>query len=247
MIGAWVGAAEQQTLITDAGAVMNAIVNSQSVTDFGQDGIRSRLGDLVEPWNDQTLEGDLEKPDLLFDGIHAHREIAQLLQEWVRLARTADFLGQTHPGFAVAGLVTRHRRIIQASLLVGSSGEKLHRALDGDHVRLKLLRDHRAPHSVAASSLLRRSDSLGHWSNISPRELANIPRLALRQTVVALHALGGGLRNAGLLNYVNRHSGPLFRVALSSLRSRSGRYVVIVFIRMALYHDLPPSYSATGE
>ncbi len=92
---------QQQLFVADAGAVVDAVVNGDARADVREDRAGGGTCDLVEARDDESLEGALEEPDHRLEGLGIHGELAELLEEGVRLADAADLVRELEPDLGV--------------------------------------------------------------------------------------------------------------------------------------------------
>src|SRR5919106_2922759 len=183
------GALEEDALVGQARAVMDAVVDREAVAKVLEHRPARRAGDQAEPGDDEALEEDLHEEDLLLQRVEVQLEVGELVEVGVALARPPRRLGQAQPGLDVARLVLRHRRVVELRLVMGSELEQLRRHLDRERVGLELLGDDGAPDALAARPLLVGAPRLRDRRLLLPREIAHLPLVALGEPVVAEDAV----------------------------------------------------------
>ena len=178
---------EQDALVGDAGAVVDAVVDREPVAEILEHGAARRAGDQAEARDDQALEEDLHLEDLLLERLRLERHLRQLVEVGVALRDAAGLVRELQPRLDVAGLVLHHRRVVELRLAMRRQVEQLRRHLDRELVRLQLLGDHRAPDGLAPLLPLRRGAraGLGDRRDLAPRHVPHLPLLLLRQLVEA--------------------------------------------------------------
>ena len=135
---------------------MDAVVDREPVADVLEHRAARGAGNQAEAGDDQALEEDLHLEDLLLERLRLERHLRQLVEVRVALGDTAGVVRELEPRLRVPGLVLHHRRVIELRLGVRREVEQLSRHLDGELVRLQLLRDHRPPDRTAPFLPLRR-------------------------------------------------------------------------------------------
>src|SRR5919109_209968 len=199
-----VGVLEQHLLVGHAGAVVDAVVGREPVAEVLEHGAARRAGDEAEARDDQALVEDLHLEDLLLERVGLERHVRELVEVRVALRRAAGLLDQLQPRLRMAGLVLPPRRGVELRPLVGRDVEQLRRHLAREHVRLQLLREDGAPHVLAARLPLRAAPALRNRRHLTPRQVADLPLLLLRELVEAQDA-GEAVALAGrVLNDLGR-------------------------------------------
>ena len=129
----------------------------------------SRARDQPEARDDQALVEDLHLEDLLLERVGLEGHVRELVEVRVALGGAAGLGDQLEPRLGVARLVLHHRRVVELRLGVGRDVQELGGHLAGEHVRLELLGEDRAPHVAAGAPCAAASPSPPGSAGWSPQ------------------------------------------------------------------------------
>ena len=113
---------EQDALVGDARAVVDAVVDREPVAEVLEEGAARRACDQPEARDDQPLEEDLHLEHLLLERLRLERHLRQLVEVRVALGDAARLLDELQPRLDVPRLVLHHRRVVELRLVVRAPG-----------------------------------------------------------------------------------------------------------------------------